>query len=90
MQSLSHRHYISLCVYREKFHFDDIIFVDGGGDSLILESSDANSGSEYVLSNLVHSFLPIADHHFRTTDPFKGGDSELLKSIVGLQGVWKI
>lgn len=30
---------------RERFGFDTIMLVDGGGDSLVLQSSDANHGS---------------------------------------------
>jgi len=45
-----------------KFQLTDMIFVDGGGDSLVLEPEDANAGSE-------------------TTDPFQGGDAEILAAI---------
>ena len=40
-------YFIQHLACREHFKFDEIIFVDGGGDSLILEPADANDGSEY-------------------------------------------
>lgn len=48
---------------REQFKFDDIIFVDGGGDSLILESSDANFGSEYARAYVTFSRLVTSQNH---------------------------
>jgi hypothetical protein len=45
-----------------------MIFVDGGGDSLILQPSDAGETAE-------------------TSDPFDGGDAQLLEAVQGLPNI---